>query len=73
MWRNITTDKQVIYWANEEIDLPAEDEDTIQWWGFSDTVDVLKGRKNPIILSNYDQTYLDVGFGDPFGDPYLTY
>ena len=33
----------MIYWANEEIDLPLQDEDIIQWWGDSSTVDRLKG------------------------------
>ena len=32
---NISQKKKVIYWANEEIDLPMEDEDAIQWWGTS--------------------------------------
>ncbi len=33
----------------------------------------LRGRKNEIILSNYDLAYLDVGFGDELGDPYRKY
>ena len=39
----------------------------IQWWGVSAHVDQLKGRKNEVILSNYDLTYLDKGFGEDDG------
>lgn len=31
------------------------------------------GRKNEVILSNYDLTYLDIGFGNFYGDKYSTY
>ena len=29
----ITKNKRIIYWANEEIDLPMDNNDIIQWWG----------------------------------------
>ena len=61
LWRSISQ-KKVIYWANEDIDLPLEDDDIIQWWGVSSNVDRMAGRKNPVILANYDLTYLDIGF-----------
>ena len=51
---NINKKKTVIYWANEEIDLPMEDEDAIHWWGTSQNQGALSGRKNPVILSNYN-------------------
>ena len=63
IWRNISN-KKVIYWANQFIDLPVQNDDVIQWWGLNDDLDTLVGRPNQVILSNYDQTYLDVGFGN---------
>lgn len=33
----------------------------------------MKGRKNEVILSNYDLTYLDIGFGNRYGDHYSVY
>lgn len=42
----ISPKKKVIYWANEEIDLPLQDEDVIHWWGTSLNQDKLSGRKN---------------------------
>lgn len=50
----INPKKKVIYWANEEIDLPLQDEDVIHWWGTSLNQDKLSGRKNEVILSNYN-------------------
>jgi len=73
LWRTISPKKKVIYWANEDIDLPMEDEDIIQWWGVSSNVNKMSGRKNPVILSNYDLTYLDIGFGNYYGVDYSTY
>jgi hexosaminidase len=46
LWRTISSKKKVIYWANEEIDLPVQDDDVIQWWGVTDTIDQLIGRPN---------------------------
>ena len=33
----------------------------------------MAGRKNPVILSNYDITYLDLGFGGRRGTGYGTF
>lgn len=73
MWRGISSKKKVIYWANEDIDLPMEDEDVIEWWGVSSNVARMEGRKNEVILSNYDITYLDIGFGNFYGNVYGVY
>jgi hexosaminidase len=35
IWRSISEKKKVMYWANEDIDLPLEDDDVISWWGLS--------------------------------------
>ena len=44
LWREeISEEKKVIYWANEDVDLEMEADDVIQWWGISDNVDRLKG------------------------------
>lgn len=49
MWREeISNKKKIIYWANEDIDLPLEDDDVIQWWGVSQNVDRLKGTDKDI-------------------------
>lgn len=45
----------------------------IQWWGDADNVSQLQNRTNEIILSNYDITYLDLGFGGDDGLGYGTY
>jgi hexosaminidase len=58
-----------------------DSDDVIQWWGVSKNVDRLKGnfykyflgRKNEVILSNYDLTYLDIGFGNRYGNNYGVY
>jgi hexosaminidase len=63
----------VIYWANEGIDLPVENDDVIHWWGVSANVNKLAGRKNEVILSTYDLTYLDIGFGNIYGRTYSNY
>ena len=73
LWRSINNKRKVIYWANEGIDLPVEDDDVIHWWGVSANVNKLVGRKNQVILSNYDVTYLDIGFGNFYGGTYSTY
>ena len=73
LWRTISPTKKVIYWANENIDLPVEDDDVIHWWGVSANVSKLAGRKNQVILSNYDVTYLDIGFGNFYGRTYGNY
>lgn len=44
MWRNISKTKKVIYWANEDIDLPLQEDDVIQWWGDSETIDQIAGN-----------------------------
>ena len=45
----------------------------IQWWGVTDRVANLFGRPNEVILSYYDLTYVDVGFGGLEGYDYLEY
>jgi hexosaminidase len=45
----------------------------VQWWGLNSHLDKLANRPNEVILSNYDQTYLDVGFGNRNGRTYQTY
>lgn len=71
IWRSkVSAHKKVIYWANEDIDMPVESDDVIQWWGVSEHVSKLEGRKNEVILSNYDLTYLDLGFGGWTGSGY---
>lgn len=44
IWREISKSKKAIYWANEEIDLPLDNDDVIHWWGVSKNVDHLKGN-----------------------------
>lgn len=73
VWRKISANKKVIYWANEAIDLPVYNDDVIQWWGVSTNVAKMEGRKNEVILSNYDLTYLDIGFGNFYGNNYGVY
>ncbi len=73
IWRNISSTKKVIYWANEQIDLPLQSDDVLQWWGLAKNLNRIVNRTNEVILSNYDQTYLDLGFGGRTGGTYGTY
>ena len=63
IFRNIGKSKRAIYWTNEVIDVPLEQDEVVQWWGVSKNLDRLKNRTNEVILSGYDIGYLDVGFG----------
>ena len=58
----ISSNKKVIYWTNEDIDLPVQDDDVLHWWGDQANQGRLAGRKNQVIMSNYDILYLDSGF-----------
>jgi hexosaminidase len=59
LWQqNITGKKKIIYWANEDIDLPLDEDDVIQWWGVSQNVDRLKGTHTNLLRSQER--------GDPF-------
>lgn len=71
IWKTIST-KAVSYWANEQINLPTESDDYIQWWGDSKNIRQLENRTNSIVLSNYDLTYLDIGYGGRAGGNYGT-
>ena len=37
IFRNISKSKRAIYWANEAIDVPLEQDEVAQWWGLSAT------------------------------------
>ena len=39
-------------------------------WGLSTDLKYIAEKKNEIVLSNYDQVYLDLGLGGVFGDSY---
>ncbi len=73
IWRTVSPFKKAIYWANEAIDMPVEADDVIHWWGVAKNVNKLAGRKNEVILSNYDVTYLDLGYGGRRGGGYGTH
>ena len=51
IFRNISKSKRAIYWANEVIDVPLEQDEVVQWWGVSKNLDRLKNRTNEVILS----------------------
>lgn len=70
---NISSSKKVIYWANEDINLPVQKDDIVHWWGYQTNHSLLSGRSNSIILSDYDMAYLDLGFNNQYGDSYGTY
>jgi len=42
----------------------------MHWWGGSDSLDQIAEFRGRVILSNYDTTYLDVGFGGSIGTGY---
>ncbi|CAD8044857.1 unnamed protein product [Paramecium primaurelia] len=70
IWKNqIKSQKKIIYWYNKKHQLPADQDDIVQWCGQSNELQDLKLKTNPIILSDYDLLSLDIGIGDSFGDP----
>ena len=73
IFRNISKSKRAIYWANEVIDVPLEQDEVVEWWGLSKNLNRLKNRKKEVILSSYDIGYLDVGFGNRNGANYASY
>ena len=46
IFRNISKSKRAIYWTNEVIDVPLEQDEVVQWWGVSKNLDCLKNRTN---------------------------
>ncbi|CAD8158974.1 unnamed protein product [Paramecium octaurelia] len=74
IWKNqIKSQKKIIYWYNKKDQLPADQDDIIQWWGLSSQLNEVKGRSNQFILSDYHPLYLDTGVGNAFGDRYDKY
>jgi hexosaminidase len=73
LWRNISPTKKTIYWANEVLNLPLEDDDVVHWWGASIDVHRLAGKPNEVILSTNDIAYIDKGFGNRNGITYGNY
>lgn len=71
IWRTISN-KTISYWANEDIDIHTDSDDIIQWWGSSGNVQKLGNRTNQVVLSNYNVTYLDIGYGNRYGGDYGT-
>ena len=69
IWKTFSN-KTLTYWANEEIDIHTDNDDIIQWWGSSSNVQQLGNRTNKVVLSNYNLTYLDIGFGNRMGGDY---
>jgi hexosaminidase len=72
LWRNISKTTKAIYWADDHIDMPVDQDDVIQWWGQSTSWTKLVGRKTEVILSYVDQLYLDIGFGSRTGGDFRT-
>jgi len=50
----ISATKKAIYWANEDIDLPLQPDDAVEWWGDAANQTFLSGRPNEVILANFD-------------------
>lgn len=71
IWKTFSN-KTLTYWANEEIDIHTDTDDIIQWWGSSANVHQLGNRTNKVVLSNYNLTYLDIGYGSRYGGDYGT-
>ncbi|CAD8143514.1 unnamed protein product [Paramecium pentaurelia] len=74
IWNNqIKSQKKIIYWYNKKDQLPADQDDIIQWWGLSSQLNEVKNRPNSFILSDFHPLYLDIGVGNAFGDRYDKY
>ncbi|CAD8046214.1 unnamed protein product [Paramecium primaurelia] len=74
IWINqIKSQKKIIYWYNKKDQLPADQDDIIQWWGLSSQLNEVKNRPNSFILSDFHPLYLDIGVGNAFGDRYDKY
>jgi len=66
----LKSNKSIIYWANQDLNLPVQEDDIIQWWGNHSLLDAIKDMKNQVILSSWNLLYLDVGVGTTFGSHY---
>ena len=66
IWKEkIGSKKSIMYWTNEAVNLPVEEDDIIHWWGQHSNINVLKDMKNKIVISSENLTYLNLGFGKP--------
>ncbi|EAR96206.1 glycosyl hydrolase family 20 beta-N-acetylhexosaminidase family protein (macronuclear) [Tetrahymena thermophila SB210] len=69
IWKSINATKPAIFWADSNT-LKYGPDDIIQWWGSTHDFSSIKDLPNKIILSFYDNTYLDVGEGNRYGGSY---
>lgn len=53
--------------------MPLDSDDVIHWWGLTSDLKILANRTNQVILSNYDLTYLDFGYGGRRATGYRTH
>ena len=64
--KEIDSRKIPMYWLNAKIEI--EEGDIVHWWGGG-----LPKTQNPVVISNYEKYYIDMGFGNYFGVPYGQY
>ena len=72
----LNKEKSAIFWVKDS-NFDYEANDVMQYWGASTQYDLIKNYSNPVILSPYDYLYIDVGYGNAFGDsswaPFITW
>lgn len=59
--------KSAILWVNDA-NFDYQPDDILQYWGSSSKYSLIQNYTNRVILSPYDFLYIDVGYGNVFGD-----
>ena len=63
----LNSKRKAVYWLYNE-NFTMLDGEIIQYWGNIKGYSAIAHLKNSVILSPYDKLYLDVGYGNSFGD-----
>ena len=61
------SDRKAMYWVNDANFQYSED-DILQYWSYKNSFGLIKNYTHKVVFSNYDSAYLDLGYGNVFGD-----
>jgi len=72
----LDSQKSAIYWVNDA-NFQYSPTDIMQFWSSVDQYSLIQNYSNSVILSPYDYLYIDLGYGNVFGDkswaPFVTW
>ena len=67
---------KAMYWVNDA-NFQYNEEDIFQYWSDKNSYSLIQNFTNKIVFSNYDYFYMDLGYGNVFGDsswaPFVTW